>query len=67
MELQEQTQEEYTEYEQEEGLYPKFNLTDEDGNPIRDARHYPFVSRSISSVNRLIASSFRYQHFEDAE
>jgi len=56
------TEEQYEEIE--EGLYPKFDLTDEYGHPIRDARFYPFMSRVISAANKTIASQYKYQHFE---
>lgn len=56
------SEEEYV--DDEETLYPKFALTDENGNPIRDARFYPFVSRVISAANREIASNYKYHHFE---
>lgn len=62
METEEQEYEEYEEQE-EESIYPKFTV-DSDGNPIRDARFYPFVSHVISSVNKTIASEYKYQHFE---
>ena len=55
---------EETEEYQEEELYPKFDLTDEYGNPIRDARFYPFVSRVITTANKAIAANYKYQHFE---
>ncbi|MGN1154471.1 MAG: hypothetical protein ACI4S3_10620 [Candidatus Gastranaerophilaceae bacterium] len=61
------TEETYSAIEEQEehtDLYPKFELTDKDGQPIRDARFYPFVSRVISSANREIASHYKYQHFE---
>lgn len=54
-----------TEWQEENtDLYPRFELTDKDGQPIRDARFYPFVSRVISSANKEIASKYKYQHFE---
>lgn len=62
-----ETEENITEQEIEETIYPKFDLTDEFGNPIRDARFYPFVSRVISAANRTIASEYKYQHFETKE
>ena len=56
------TEEQYEE-EQDEMIYPKFE-TDEHGNPIRDARFYPFVSRVISAANKEIASKYKYNHYE---
>lgn len=58
-----ETEEQQYEEEDELSIYPKF-LTDEAGNPIRDARYYPFISRVISSANKRIASDYKYQHFE---
>lgn len=52
--------------EESTNLYPRFELTD-NGQPVRDARFYPFVSRVISSANREIASKYKYQHFESVE
>ncbi len=57
------TDEQQYEEEQEEMIYPKFE-TDEYGNPIRDARFYPFVSRVISAANKEIASKYKYNHYE---
>ena len=64
METEELYSDEQISYQEEE-LYPKFELTDEYGNPIRDARFYPFVSRVISAANRTIASKYQYQHFDE--
>ena len=60
--ITEDQQYEYEE-EQEAMIYPKFE-TDEYGNPIRDARFYPFVSRVISAANKEIASKYKYNHYE---
>ena len=57
------TEEQEYEEQEDEHIYPKFEL-DSEGNPIRDARFYPFVSRVISSANKTIASDYKYQHFE---
>lgn len=55
------TQEQYG-TEDDLDFCPKFSI-DEYGNPIRDARFYPFVSRVISSANKTIASDYKYSHF----
>lgn len=55
--------EEIEDYDEELNIYPRFS-TDEQGNPIRDARYYPFISRVISSANKTIASDYKYSHFE---
>ena len=56
--------EEYIEDDDEElKIYPRFSI-DEHGNPIRDARYYPFISRVISSANKAIAADYKYSHFE---
>lgn len=48
-------------------LYPKFDYTDKDGNPIRDARFYQFVSRTISSFNKVMKSDYKYYNFDNKE
>ena len=58
-----ETEEQEYEEQEDEQIYPKFEQ-DSEGNPIRDARFYPFVSRVISSANKTIASDYKYQHFE---
>lgn len=45
-------------------IFPKLDMIDSNGNPIRDAKNFVFKSRVIYAANKAMSANSLYQHYE---